>query len=340
MDNFDTKITTDLIHGLSLVHKNLLNFVFAALMLGISCKNSSSSIHKPGGNIVGILASVFHEGMPMLIFSQILGWGQSAICLSVICISQSLGYIIPNELASMVPLGLEAGTDVSSTIVSNSPVESLDHKNMQLAIMEETESLGLIIMTLLFIILVSLKPYIVTLGPGNGSTHRDSIMSSHTAGTIESFEKPIARAASEKANFSRSNLSLSPTSIHNTDHQDNDSSSSTSKDREIKQQDIANLGTHLSLIALCVFVAFILSFILRLLEIYFETEKRLFSNLRMFKIAMFCALFGMYLIQRKSRVVFIREWFMRLSGLMLDLMVISAFSIATPISNRYIYYYL
>jgi hypothetical protein len=334
MDNFDTKITTDLIHGLSLVHKNLLNFVFAALMLGISCKNSSSSIHKSGG-IVGILASVFHEGMPMLIFSQILGWGQSAVCLSVICISQSLGYDIPNELASMVPLGLEAGTDVSSTIVSNSPVESLDHKNMQLAIMEETESLGLIIMTILFIILVSLKPYIVTLVPGNNSTHRDSIMSSHTAGTIESFEKPIARAASEKAILARGNLrETSPTSNHSADHQDNDNSTSTSKDREIKQQDIANLGTHLSLIALCVFVAFILSFILRLLEIYFETERRLFSNLRMFKIAMFCALFGMYLIQRKSRVVFIREWFMRLSGLMLDLMVISAFSIATPISNR------
>ena len=330
MDNFDRKLTSDLIHGLSLVHKNLLNFVFAALMLGISCKNYSSQL-KTG--IMGLFASVFHEGMPMLIYSQILGWGQSAVCLCVVIFMDMIGYSVPTQYASMIPLGLEAGTDVSSTMVSMTKSPDHTHKSTQmwsLAVIEEAESIGLVVVSVLFIICVSLKPFIVSMASNSTAGHRDSILNSQTAGMVESFERPAARAKSERA-FTDRSQSRSDVSAMDQDADQ----VALLKDREIKQ-DVANLGSHMSLIALVVFVAFLLSLLIRVIEIYFEMERRMLSNLRMFKLAMFCAIFFMHYLQRKTRIIFIKDWFMRISGLMLDLMVVAAFSVAAPLPEKLI----
>lgn len=333
---FDEKLTVDLVHGLSLVHKNLLNFVFAALMLGISCRNYQSSQLKQAG-LSGILASVFHEGMPMLIYSQILGWGQSAVCLIMISIMQFGGYDVPTQFASMVPLGMEAGTDVSSTMVSSiiSPTHSRDsQKKWSLAVIEESESVGLVVISLLFIACVTAKPFLVSFTASGIASHRDSIVNSHSAGMVESFEKPLTRAASERLT-SRSS-SIGPASFTTSPTNNENDSSDSSKERSTEKQEVANLGTHLSLIALVVFMAFGLSLGIRLIEIYFDMERRLLSNLRMFKLAMFCAMFGMNILQRRTKIVFVKDWFMRLSGLMLDLMVIAAFSVATPLPEKLI----
>jgi hypothetical protein len=44
-------------------------------------------------------------GMPMVIYSQILMWGQSSCCLLAICVLNSMGSKIPPMFAAMVPLG-------------------------------------------------------------------------------------------------------------------------------------------------------------------------------------------------------------------------------------------
>ena len=335
---FDTKLTDDLTHGLSLVHKNLLNFVFSALMLGISCKNFQSTQLKQAG-LTGVLASVFHEGMPMLIYSQILGWGQSAVCLTMISVMQMFGFMVPAQYASMVPLALEAGTDVSSTMVDTvfAPGHSPEsQKKWSLAVIEEAESLGLIVISVLFIICISLKPLLVSFTSSGVVSHRDSIVNSHSAGMVESFEKPLARAQSERLIARSTSVNSSSSSLNlNTNEQDQEAGSST-KDKSLQNQDVANLGTHMSLIALVVFAAFASSLIIRLVEIYFEMERRLLSNLRMFKLAMFCAMFGMNFLQKRTKIVFVKDWFMRLSGLMLDLMVIAAFSVAAPLPEKLI----
>lgn len=41
----------------------------------------------------------------MVIYSQILMWGQSACCLFVLCIGNLFGAAIPELFAAMVPLG-------------------------------------------------------------------------------------------------------------------------------------------------------------------------------------------------------------------------------------------
>ena len=51
-------------------------------------------------------------GMPMVIYSQILMWGQSTCCLLALCVLNAFGCQIPKLFAAMVPLGLEAGADI------------------------------------------------------------------------------------------------------------------------------------------------------------------------------------------------------------------------------------
>ncbi len=104
---FDAEMTSDLRTGLSAVKGNLINFVFASLILGLTCSRSNS---QHNSSLRGILTSVLHESMPMIIYSQILMWGQSTCCLIVLCI---LNYYfngqIPSLFPAMIPLGIEAG---------------------------------------------------------------------------------------------------------------------------------------------------------------------------------------------------------------------------------------
>ena len=81
----------------------------------------------------------------------------------MICLMQMSGFAVPTQYASMVPLGLEAGTDVSSTMVDTTFKGSAEsQKKWSLAVIEEAESVGLIVISVLFIVCVSLKPFLVS----------------------------------------------------------------------------------------------------------------------------------------------------------------------------------
>jgi len=95
----------------------------------------------------------------------------------------------------------------------------------------------------------------------------------------------------------------------------------------------ASLGSHLSLIALTVFMSFGASLICHLFEIKFNIDHHFLSGIRMFKLAMCCALLSMQTLLQRTRIRFNRDWFMRLCGLMLDLLVISALAKAHPKPN-------
>ena len=96
-DIIDPTITEDLVVGLEDVKTNLINFVFAALILGLTCARKSSQ-HT---TLRGVITSVLHEGLPMIIYSQIVIWGQSTCCLLVLCILNKLGADVPDLFAAM-----------------------------------------------------------------------------------------------------------------------------------------------------------------------------------------------------------------------------------------------
>jgi hypothetical protein len=103
-------MTADLRSGLEAIKGNLINFVFAALILGLTCSRGYS---QHNSSFRGMATSILHEGMPMIIYSQILLWGQSTCCLAGFCALQYLWPSSGHELfPAMIPLAIEAGGDV------------------------------------------------------------------------------------------------------------------------------------------------------------------------------------------------------------------------------------
>lgn len=118
----------------------------------------------------------------MVIYSQLLNWGQTTCCLLFVCISNSIfGMGIPSAFAAMVPLGIEAGADIvlsSNYNVSTllllmsipfllekliSTISSLQ-SDWTSSIVEEAESLGLLAITVSGVLLFSYKPYFISQG--------------------------------------------------------------------------------------------------------------------------------------------------------------------------------
>ena len=147
----DVALSESFATGLEGIKINLINFVFAALALGLTCSRSSSK----HSNIRAIVTSLFHEGMPMIIYSQILMWGQTVCCLFVSCVGNLFGAAIPPLFTAMVPLGLEAGSD----IIAKAPQYNYWSKH----VVEEAESLGLITAAILAIVLLSSRSFVSSL---------------------------------------------------------------------------------------------------------------------------------------------------------------------------------
>ncbi len=63
---------------------------------------------------------------------------------------------------------------------------------------------------------------------------------------------------------------------------------------------------------------------------HYNIQHHLLSGVRMFKLSMCCALISMVFILQKSNIRFNRDWFMRLCGLMLDLLFIAALAKSYP----------
>lgn len=186
MEFLDPIITADMRLGLEAIKSNFINYVFAALILGITCGRANS---QHNSSIRGIITSLFHEGMPMVIYSQVLNWGQSSCCILFVCIANTFsGANIPKLFSVMVPLGLEAGADV---------VISSDHKvyiniykyvthdlfiyilirylilsflllfsqtDYTDTIVEESESLGLLVISAMGILMFTFRPYFIKQG--------------------------------------------------------------------------------------------------------------------------------------------------------------------------------
>eukprot|EP01032_Pedospumella_encystans_P008275 gene8275-9841_t len=184
MEYLDPLMTTDLRLGLEAMKGNLINFVFAALILGITCGRANS---QHNSSFRGIVTSLFHEGMPMVIYSQLLNWGQTTCCLLFVCISNSIFRMgIPSAFAAMVPLGIEAGADIVLSSNYNTDWTS--------SIVEEAESLGLLAITVSGVLLFSYKSYFISQGWLGKVYLRDthnlsSLHMQHSTGQAEAFSR-------------------------------------------------------------------------------------------------------------------------------------------------------
>lgn len=249
MDTIDPVFCKDLGDGLSGVRTNLINFVFAALILGLTSSSSSSQHHS---SLRGMVTSLLHEGMPMVIYSQILIWGHSTVCLFALVLMNWCGAGVPPLFAAMIPLGIEAGTDI---IVA--PI----HGAVDLqTVVEESESLGLVAACFMGIFLVSSKPYFHAKGYlghlGGGTGSMSAVQQG--GGQAEHFERARSMPLSLHRSFSQGSLGGDRWPLK-ASHDDGDGKG--------ERQQYASLGAHLSLIALTVFMSFGVSLSSRLIEI-------------------------------------------------------------------------
>lgn len=434
MERFDTSMTSDLRSGLDYIRANLINFVFASLILGLTCARSNS---QHNASLRGIATSILHEGMPMIIYSQILMWGQSTVCLTVLCILNYFNYSIPSLFPAMIPLGIESGSD---GLIRRSYSSFWDEQ-----IVQEAESLGIIAVSVVGILMFTLKPYFVSRGWLGPEYQRDSSDLRQVTGLSEAFERGggaaaaardrhAAGASSSSGQGSKVTRSYSSDALYKKEtprgplgvHFDSpsvntasparsrmteglvpehlrgggggglrkDSYSNIEEEIEYEQaspgkmrggsQDEegfalsglgsksngemhvspysspsgsreigagaagggggsssslphsgprighASLGSHLSLIALTVFLSFGFALLSNVFEMRMHFTHHIVSGIRMFKLSMCSALVLMIVILQRTNVRFNREWFMRLCGLMLDMLFISALSKSLP----------
>ena len=86
----------------------MINFTFAALTLGFA----SAGTYVPRTRAV--VASIWHEALPMLVYSQVLIWGQSCVALLTVGIIRLGNPDVSIFLGALVTMGLETGRDVMS----------------------------------------------------------------------------------------------------------------------------------------------------------------------------------------------------------------------------------
>jgi hypothetical protein len=131
------KIVTDLENGLNALRTNLTSFVFSALIFGLACSRTKSQ-HV---GMRAMVTSIFHEGFPMMLYSEILIWGQSACCLLVLCICNWLGFNIPHQFATVIPIGVESGETAIRSLTSGNL--KIDPETIY-TLVQEAETLGLL----------------------------------------------------------------------------------------------------------------------------------------------------------------------------------------------------
>ena len=103
-EHIDNGLTADLAKGLEYIKVNLISFVFSALILGLHTTSKSSQVNQ---SIRGVVLSIIHEGLPMVVYSQIIIWGHSFCCLVLLILLNMFGGGVHPLFAAMVPVGLE-----------------------------------------------------------------------------------------------------------------------------------------------------------------------------------------------------------------------------------------
>ncbi|CAM9766136.1 unnamed protein product, partial [Ectocarpus fasciculatus] len=101
-------VKSSLDESLSEVVVLMINFTFSALTLGFA----SAGTYVPRTRAV--LASIWHEALPMLIYSQVLIWGQSCVALLTVGLIRLGNPDVSVFLGALITMGLETGRDVMS----------------------------------------------------------------------------------------------------------------------------------------------------------------------------------------------------------------------------------
>jgi hypothetical protein len=368
MKAVDPAMTKDLLDGLDSLKLNLINFALAALTLGLFCTRSStqhSSLRK-------IFHSTMHEGAPMIVYSQILIWGQSSVCLLLCTIMNSIPQMnksFPNLFSGMVPLGIEAGPDVIPTAV---------YKNLwSQTVVQEAETLGLFACCVMSILVISAKQYYTydvfesvtgksSDGENDMSKPRKEAYTKRAfgSGEFEAFRRGPRKESPKINAMSASTMALSqdlglpqryrhtssPSTMQHTHSPmstqwglevdtskfrkdmflDNDAQ--IDDIRGSKSRNYSSLGTHVALIFICVFLSFNFGLCARFFEAEIEWFKahRILSGIRLFEMSIVFSIVIIHYILYFTNLSFRTEWFMRLSGLMLDLTCIAKLASAVP----------
>jgi len=198
-------------------------------------------------------------------------------------------------------------------------------------VIEEAESLGLVAVCVMGILLFTLKPYFIAKGLLGKSYIRDQQSSFNSStGQAETFQRGGKTKAMGSLGRMWSQDDLSTILEGSTGYmEDNVGTGYIDKDDDSKYT-LAGLGAHMSLIALNAFVSFALSLLLHLVEIEMGIQYHWLSGVRMFKFAMCSAMFSMLFIVTRTKIKFNREWFLRMCGLLLDLLFIASLAKAYP----------
>ena len=257
---------------------NLINFVFASFILGLTCGRKSSQHN----GWRGMATSLLHEGLPMVIYSQILTWGQSGCCLLLLCIFTGFNIRVPSQFATIVPLGIESGEQIEALRhIDATNVIGVRHEvHWVKIVLQESESLGLLAVCIIAIVLMSGKQFFIACGFIQQEVSQPSRtvrpVAGHGAGQAEAFER-TAKASTATFSLDDSDIPGDYFSGYNGDVSITRSiNGSYTGDKE----STASLGAHLSLIALSVFLSFGLSFICRMIEIEFKWTEYFFSGMR------------------------------------------------------------
>jgi len=348
--NLDLGLADDLQSGLECVVTNLQSFVFSSLILGLHSSSSSSMANQ---TVRGVVLSIVHEGLPMMVYSQLLIWGHSFCCLLVLAVGSTFSSSAPQYYyAALVPNGIETGGDV--IIATHSATEGEDS-----TILSEAEAIGLVTTCIACVALISLRPWLqaqgwmsagrgrsaVTAteevtdvfgrrnrsrGTGPGRPHREGDSS-----TLDSLEHNLTPSSKLKSDEDFNSATATPGASGSGSASTASAASAAAPAAASAASAAGNieagLGAHLSLIALTAFLSFGITLLAHLLEIKFAGHfGTIFTSVRMFKLAMFSSLTAMLFITKLTRVSFKREWFMLLCGLFLDLVFISALTKSLP----------
>jgi len=320
---------------------NLICFVFTALILGFSSANTFVM------SLRGIIMSIWHEGIPMLLYSQVILWGQTVVSLLVVCVYQYVGFEVSPYVAPLITMGLEAGYDIlPATIVGG---------KWTMEVVQLADTLGLALSVVAGVALISLRPFFGKSG-WLGVQYLKGRAELPQTGHREAFERgaqretPLSgamkRAAALHRSHSQSELLKAPPlvdpNIANDDLHLQDKTRRPSLEALLmsghphsfdfeddkKHSPHAGLGTHISFVALSVFIAYAVNMLIR----YVESQSNFFrvhhimGGIRLFKLSMIVGLISMVFVRQNGTVKFQADWFHRLSGLCLDLLIIAALS--------------
>lgn len=255
----------------------------------------------------------------MVLYSQISIWGQSGVCIFL-----QLGWKLagdkrsPALISAMVPLGMESGPDVVPPIVF--------HSNWSQLVVQEAESYSLLLISILGVLFLSMKIKFVE---WEWLEETDQGVKELSESFRRADKGPILRAALPSEGLSPV---VHRSSVWNTsNHYENEESDQLIEKVAPKaKQNVASFGSHISIIFLSSFFSFVFGLFGRIFESkysYFRNHN-VVSGFCLFEVSMCFSFFVMHTLLRHTRIIFNRDWFMRVCGLMLDLLVVGAIASA------------